>query len=85
LRNADEVFLTGTAYEITPVRSIDDTAYRVGAVTRTLIAAFQRLVRPHHADGASRVHMRDERRATAPASPRMRLNEGGEPVRTDGT
>jgi branched-chain amino acid aminotransferase len=85
LRNADEVFLTGTAYEITPVRSIDDTAYRVGAVTRALIAAFQRLVRPHHADGAKQVQTRDERRAKAPASPRMRLNEGGEPVRTEGT
>ncbi len=45
LRCADEVFLTGTAYEITPVRSIGDATYRVGPVTRALIDAFRQLVR----------------------------------------
>jgi branched-chain amino acid aminotransferase len=76
LRGADEVFLTGTAYEITPVRSIGDTTYRLGAVTRVLIEAFQRLVRPRHADGASRLQ--------APASGGTRLNErGGEPMQTE--
>jgi branched-chain amino acid aminotransferase len=83
LRGADEVFLTGTAYEITPVRSIGDTTYRVGAVTRALIRAFQQLVRPRHADGASRSQAEDERRAKAPASG-GRLNElGGEPMKTE--
>ena len=67
LRGADEVFLTGTAYEITPVRSIGDTTYRVGTVTRALIAAFQQLVRPLHAAGTSRSQAQDERQAMAPA------------------
>jgi branched-chain amino acid aminotransferase len=65
LRSADEVFLTGTAYEITPVRSIDDTTYRVGETTRALIGAFQQLVRPRHAE--SRLQSQDKRRATTPA------------------
>jgi branched-chain amino acid aminotransferase len=67
LRGADEVFLTGTAYEITPVRSIDDTAYRVGAVTRDLIGAFQLLVRPCHAD-VSRPQARAERLVNVPVA-----------------
>jgi branched-chain amino acid aminotransferase len=45
LRKADEVFLTGTAYEITPVCSVDEVTYRVGTVTRALMVAFERLVR----------------------------------------
>ncbi len=83
LRGADEVFLTGTAYEITPVRSIGDTTYRVGAVSRVLIAAFQRLVRPRHADGMSRSQAQDGRNAEAPASGGIRLNERGEPAQTE--
>src|SRR5215831_1794941 len=84
LRGADEVFLTGTAYEITPVRSIGDTTYRVGAVTRALMGAFGQLVRPRHADDASRSQAQDERQAKAPASGGVRLNErGGEPMNTE--
>jgi branched-chain amino acid aminotransferase len=84
LRDADEVFLTGTAYEITPVRSIGDTTYRVGAVTWVLIAAFQRLVRPRHTDGTSRSQAQDERPAKAPASDGAWPNErGGEPMKTE--
>jgi branched-chain amino acid aminotransferase len=75
LRSADEVFLTGTAYEITPVRSIDETTYRVGAVTRALIEAFQQLARPRHVDVASGPQTPDERRAEAPPSGRMRLKQ----------
>jgi branched-chain amino acid aminotransferase len=33
---ADEVFMTGTAAEVTPVRSVDDIEIGVGAVTREL-------------------------------------------------
>jgi len=33
---ADEVFMTGTAAEVTPVRSVDDVEIGVGAVTREL-------------------------------------------------
>jgi branched-chain amino acid aminotransferase len=85
LRGADEVFLTGTAYEITPVRSIGDTTYRVGAMTRSLIGAFQQLVRPRHADGTSRSQTQNEPQGHgAPDSGGVRLNERGrEPMTTE--
>ena len=38
---ADEVFMTGTAVEVTPVRAIDDHEIGVGAVTLELQAAFK--------------------------------------------
>jgi branched-chain amino acid aminotransferase len=40
---ADEVFLTGTAAEVTPVRRIDETEFRSGPVTKTLMTAFAEL------------------------------------------
>lgn len=45
LHKADEVFLTGTAAEVTAVGKIDDTTYTVGPVTRTLRDAYETLVR----------------------------------------
>lgn len=45
LQSASEVFLTGTAYEIQPVRSIDDTEFHVGPVTKKLSDAYMKLVR----------------------------------------
>lgn len=45
LAKADEVFLTGTAVEVTPVRQIDDKHYAVGPVTRKLRDAYEALVR----------------------------------------
>lgn len=49
LRAADEVFLTGTAAEVTAVGKIDDQTYTVGPVTRALRDAYEALVRgkPH--------------------------------------
>jgi branched-chain amino acid aminotransferase len=38
---ADEVFMTGTAVEVTPVRSIDDHEIGVGSVTMELQAAYR--------------------------------------------
>ncbi|MEU8926513.1 branched-chain amino acid aminotransferase [Kitasatospora sp. NPDC048545] len=46
----DECFLTGTAYEVQPVRSIDAHEYRIGTTVRSLSEAYTRLV---HAGGAS--------------------------------
>ncbi|TVR97834.1 MAG: branched-chain amino acid aminotransferase [Rhodospirillales bacterium] len=43
LANATEVFLTGTAAEVTPVGSIDDHRYTPGEITRTLIEDYTRL------------------------------------------
>ncbi|MFO0995586.1 MAG: branched-chain amino acid aminotransferase [Alphaproteobacteria bacterium] len=41
----DEVFLSGTAVEVTPVRQIDSMTYQVSDVTKTLLADFDKLVR----------------------------------------
>ncbi|MFD9904369.1 branched-chain amino acid transaminase [Streptomyces sp. NPDC059063] len=48
LDRATEVFLTGTAYEVQPVTSVDDREFGVGPVTTALADAYARLVR---ADG----------------------------------
>ncbi|HPF79189.1 MAG TPA: branched-chain amino acid aminotransferase [Alphaproteobacteria bacterium] len=45
LKSADEVFLTGTAAEVTAVGKIDDTQYTVGPVTRELRETYESLVR----------------------------------------
>ncbi|MBB4266965.1 branched-chain amino acid aminotransferase [Roseospira visakhapatnamensis] len=44
MARATEVFLTGTAAEVTPVGGIDDLSFTPGAVTRTLIDAYDRAV-----------------------------------------
>lgn len=45
LAQADEVFLTGTAVEVTPVRQIDNHHYQVGSITKQLRDAYEALVR----------------------------------------
>ena len=45
IRDAAEVFLAGTAAEITPVRAIDDLAFTPGTITETLIGDYDALVR----------------------------------------
>ncbi len=45
LKFADEVFITGTAAEITAVGKIDTTTYNVGPVTRHIREAYENLVR----------------------------------------
>ncbi|MFD8634926.1 branched-chain amino acid aminotransferase [Streptomyces sp. NPDC059533] len=45
LDRAEEVFLTGTAYEVQPVSAVDDRTYAVGKVTSRLAEAYGRLVR----------------------------------------
>jgi branched-chain amino acid aminotransferase len=47
LAKTDEVFLTGTAAEVTPVQSIDDYKFTVGSVTRALAEDYDREVRAH--------------------------------------
>jgi len=44
LSKADEVFLTGTAAEVTPVGRIDDWAYTPAAITHRLIDAYTKAV-----------------------------------------
>jgi branched-chain amino acid aminotransferase len=43
--NTQEVFITGTAAEVTPIASIDDYQFTVGNITRTLMDDFDKLVR----------------------------------------
>ncbi|MSO75147.1 MAG: branched-chain amino acid aminotransferase [Alphaproteobacteria bacterium] len=45
LSTADEVFLTGTAAEVTPVGEIDQHNYQVGPITRQLMTDYDALVR----------------------------------------
>lgn len=45
LARAREVFLTGTAVEVTPVREIDEHRFEVGPITRQLVADFDALTR----------------------------------------
>lgn len=50
----DECFLTGTAYEVQPVRAIDAHEYRVGRTTTALAEAYARLVRSPDRSAAAR-------------------------------
>lgn len=45
LLEADEIFVTGTAAEITAIGKIDETAFKVGPITRQLRDAYESLVR----------------------------------------
>jgi len=45
LIEADEIFVTGTAAEITAIGKIDDTTYTVGPITRQLRETYENLVR----------------------------------------
>jgi len=45
LKNAQEIFLTGTAAEVTPVGMIDELTFTPGAVTAALLADYEALVR----------------------------------------
>ncbi|MSP67268.1 MAG: branched-chain amino acid aminotransferase [Alphaproteobacteria bacterium] len=45
LAKADEVFLTGTAAEVTPVREIGPYNFQVGAISRQLVADYEAEVR----------------------------------------
>jgi branched-chain amino acid aminotransferase len=45
LADAQEVFLTGTAVEVTPVREIDEHQFQIGRITRQLVSDFDALTR----------------------------------------
>jgi branched-chain amino acid aminotransferase len=49
LPDAQEIFVTGTAAEVTQVRAIDDLRYQLGPVTRQLIDDYQGATRGHAA------------------------------------
>ena len=45
LADADEIFVTGTAAEVTPVGCIDDHRFQVGSISRALLEDYEALVR----------------------------------------
>jgi branched-chain amino acid aminotransferase len=45
LADTSEIFVTGTAAEVTPVGEIDDHKFKVGTITRTLLEDYDALVR----------------------------------------
>jgi branched-chain amino acid aminotransferase len=51
LERTDEIFVTGTAVEVTPVGEIDDRKFQVGTITRTLMEDYDALV--HAPQGAA--------------------------------
>jgi len=53
LRDADEIFVTGTAAEVTSVRAIDEVTYPLGPVTRQLMDDFHDLTRATAAEAAA--------------------------------
>jgi branched-chain amino acid aminotransferase len=53
LADAREVFLTGTAAEVTPVGSIDEHTFVPGAITRAMIEDYDATVRPAAAPAAA--------------------------------
>jgi branched-chain amino acid aminotransferase len=52
LKQADEIFLTGTAAEVTAVGKIDDCEFKVGPMTRQLRETYEDLVRSKQAKTA---------------------------------
>ncbi|MDP6430472.1 MAG: branched-chain amino acid aminotransferase [Rhodospirillales bacterium] len=53
LAQAEEIFVTGTAAEVTPVGRIDDMTFQVGEITKNLRADYEELVGRPGEDAAS--------------------------------
>lgn len=50
IKNADEIFLTGSAVEVTPVGKIDGQTFNVGDVTKTISELYMKTVDPNYVD-----------------------------------
>ena len=50
IKNADEIFLTGSAVEVTPVGKIDDQIFNVGDITKSISELYMKTVDPNYAD-----------------------------------
>ena len=48
IKNADEIFLTGSAVEVTPVGKIDDMDYKVGEITSKIPNLYMKEVDPNY-------------------------------------
>jgi branched-chain amino acid aminotransferase len=47
IKDAEEIFITGTAVEVTPISKIDDMTFKVQDITRNLMNDYDSLVRKH--------------------------------------
>ena len=50
IKIADEIFLTGSAVEVTPVGKIDDINYKVGEITSKISNLYMKEVDPNYLD-----------------------------------
>ena len=50
IKNADEIFLTGSAVEVTPVGKIDDQTFNVGEITKSISELYMQTLDPNYAD-----------------------------------
>ena len=48
IKNADEIFLTGSAVEVTPVGKIDDMDFKVGEITSKISSLYMKEVDPNY-------------------------------------
>ena len=48
VQDADEIFLTGSAVEVTPVGKINDQIFKVGAITSKILNLYMREVDPNY-------------------------------------
>jgi branched-chain amino acid aminotransferase len=48
IQDADEIFLTGSAVEVTPVGKINDQTFKVGAITSKILNLYMREVDPNY-------------------------------------
>ena len=63
LKKATEIFLTGTAAEVTPVGEIDGLSFKVGDITRAMMEDYDRAVRPAEAKAAGTAPAKQAARA----------------------
>ena len=50
ISNAEEIFLTGSAVEVTPVGKIDDQIFKVGDITTKISSLYMKEVDPNYKD-----------------------------------
>ena len=50
IKNADEIFLTGSAVEVTPVGKIDNQTFKVGDITAKISSLYMKEVDPNYKD-----------------------------------
>tara|TARA_B100000965_G_scaffold92089_1_gene75047 strand:- start:1340 stop:2227 length:888 start_codon:yes stop_codon:yes gene_type:complete len=50
IEKADEIFLTGSAVEVTPVGKIDNQNYKVGDITTKILSLYMKEVDPNYTD-----------------------------------